>query len=163
MNLLDLSKYYGFEPRLDAGGRHKMCCPFHNENSASFVIYPNNSYYCFGCASAGKPINFIMAQEKKTYDEVIEMFKSDVDVQSTKFFTEVIVKKFDKDHFDLDKYKKNSQFQLGMHLRDRLYTSPELRDKIFGCYMEMDVFFNNSSIEDSKYVDEFVDSILEKF
>ena len=28
-------------------------CPFHAERSASFVIYPDNSYHCFGCGAHG--------------------------------------------------------------------------------------------------------------
>lgn len=162
LDMLNLVKHYGYEAHMDSGGRYKMSCPFHNENTASFVIYPNNSYFCFGCQSSGKPINFIMAKEKKSYREVLDQFRGDIDVESTKFFTEVIVRKFDKVQFDLEKYKRNAQYQLNVHLRNLLYSKPDSKDKIFDIYREMDVFFNNSSIEDSKYVDEFVDSILEK-
>ncbi len=36
-------------------------CPFHNEDTSSFVIYlNNNTYHCFGCQKSGDSIRFIM-------------------------------------------------------------------------------------------------------
>lgn len=36
-------------------------CPFHNERSASFAIYPDNSFHCYGCGAHGKgAIDFVM-------------------------------------------------------------------------------------------------------
>ena len=35
------------------GRKVKMKCPFHNEDTASFFIFPENTYYCFGCARGG--------------------------------------------------------------------------------------------------------------
>ena len=35
-------------------------CPFHNEKSPSFNVYPeNNSFYCFGCGAGGDVITFL--------------------------------------------------------------------------------------------------------
>lgn len=42
-------------------------CPFHNDNSPSFTVYPtNNAYYCFGCGAGGDIFNFL--QEAENYD-----------------------------------------------------------------------------------------------
>lgn len=36
-------------------------CPFHNEKTPSFMIYPDSSYHCFGCDSGGQnAIDFLM-------------------------------------------------------------------------------------------------------
>ena len=35
-------------------------CPFHNEKTPSFCIYPeNNSFFCFGCNKGGDVISFV--------------------------------------------------------------------------------------------------------
>ena len=35
-------------------------CPFHNEKTPSFTVYPDTaSYYCFGCGAGGEVINFV--------------------------------------------------------------------------------------------------------
>lgn len=47
-------------------------CPFHNEKTPSFNIYPdNNSYYCFGCQNGGGVINFIMNIERLDFPEAV--------------------------------------------------------------------------------------------
>jgi DNA primase len=34
-------------------------CPFHQEDTASFAIYPQtNTYHCFGCGSSGDSVEF---------------------------------------------------------------------------------------------------------
>ena len=39
-------------------------CPFHNEKTPSFTVYPENgSYYCFGCGQGGDVITFVMKNE----------------------------------------------------------------------------------------------------
>lgn len=35
------------------GDRWKSICPFHKEQDASFVVYPDASYHCFGCGAHG--------------------------------------------------------------------------------------------------------------
>jgi hypothetical protein len=162
VDILKLIRRYGFEPTPDIGGRHKMKCILHNEGTASFFIYPNNSYYCFGCASGGGVINLMMNYEDKSFDEIIDRFKDQIDVASDRFFAESLVKSINNDSFDINTYKKNSQYQLGVHLRDIIYKKPDKADIIKDCYRDMDIFFSNQSIDDSKIVDHFIDHIIEK-
>ena len=47
-------------------------CPFHNEKTPSFTVYPENqSYYCFGCGAGGEVINFIRRIENLDYVEAV--------------------------------------------------------------------------------------------
>lgn len=37
-------------------------CPIHSEKTASFAIYADNSFHCFGCSAHGRgAIDFVMA------------------------------------------------------------------------------------------------------
>ncbi len=47
-------------------------CPFHNEKTPSFTLYPENgSYYCFGCSAGGDVITFVMQIENLDYMEAV--------------------------------------------------------------------------------------------
>lgn len=36
-------------------------CPFHQDSTPSFILYPDNSYHCFGCSQHGKnAVDFVM-------------------------------------------------------------------------------------------------------
>ncbi len=47
-------------------------CPFHNEKTPSFTVYPDSqSYYCFGCGAGGEVINFIRRAENLDFTEAV--------------------------------------------------------------------------------------------
>ncbi len=49
-------------------------CPFHNEKTGSFTLYPQNgSFYCFGCGAGGDVITFQMKIENVDYMEAVHM------------------------------------------------------------------------------------------
>ena len=48
-------------------------CPFHNEKSPSFTVYPDtNSFYCFGCGAGGDVISFIRRIDNLDYVEAVK-------------------------------------------------------------------------------------------
>lgn len=48
-------------------------CPFHNEKTPSFTVYPETqSYYCFGCGNGGDVITFIRNIENLDYMEAVK-------------------------------------------------------------------------------------------
>jgi len=48
------------------GQRFIGICPFHSEKTGSFVLYPNNTFYCFGCNAHGDSIDFLMKNNNIT-------------------------------------------------------------------------------------------------
>lgn len=55
----------------------KMCCPFHNEKTASFTVFPNNTYYCFGCGESGDVIAFTKRFFNINFQQAILRLNSD--------------------------------------------------------------------------------------
>ena len=57
LNIADLTASYG----VDVKRNNQALCPFHNERTPSFTIYPKtNSFKCFGCGVGGSVIDFAM-------------------------------------------------------------------------------------------------------
>ena len=55
-----------------AGSNLNGLCPFHNEKTPSFTVYPEtSSYYCFGCGNGGDVITFIKNIENLDYIDAV--------------------------------------------------------------------------------------------
>ncbi len=52
-------------------------CPFHNEKTPSFTVFPETkSFYCFGCQASGDIISFTMRMENLDYVEAVKSLAS---------------------------------------------------------------------------------------
>lgn len=52
----------------------KGLCPFHNEKTPSFTVYPDTkSFYCFGCGAGGEVITFIRRIENLDFIESVKL------------------------------------------------------------------------------------------
>lgn len=48
-------------------------CPFHNEKTPSFTVYPESrSFYCFGCGAGGDIISFVRRMDNLDYVEAVK-------------------------------------------------------------------------------------------
>lgn len=57
-------------------------CPFHNEKTPSFTVFPKTrSYYCFGCGAGGDVVSFTMAMGGFSYPEAVEHLANRVGLQ----------------------------------------------------------------------------------
>lgn len=57
VTIREVAEHYGFYPNR-AG---YICCPFHNEKTASLKLYPDGrGWCCFGCHAGGTVIDFVM-------------------------------------------------------------------------------------------------------
>lgn len=62
---------YPFQKLRKLGSRYTALCPFHNDNTPSFVIYPDNSFHCFGCQAHGDAIDFIKLIKECSFKEAV--------------------------------------------------------------------------------------------
>lgn len=55
-----------------SSNRISCLCPFHTEQTPSFIIYlNNNTYHCFGCNKSGDSIKFIMDKYNMKFLEAV--------------------------------------------------------------------------------------------
>ena len=69
--------------KLRRSGRLLMgLCPFHNEKTGSFAVYPDSSsFYCFGCGAGGDAVSFLMRMERLDYIEAVKALSQRVGMQ----------------------------------------------------------------------------------
>lgn len=56
-----------------SGAEWSGCCPFHKEKSASFRIYPDEHFHCFGCGEHGDVFDIIMNKHRVDFFSAYEM------------------------------------------------------------------------------------------
>lgn len=71
INLKDLVESYGIKLR-KTGRSYQGLCPFHNEKTPSFTIFPDNRFKCFGCNESGDIFTFLELKEELSFREVLE-------------------------------------------------------------------------------------------
>lgn len=71
---IDIVDFIGDYVELKRSGRtYKGRCPFHNDDTPSFTVYPDNgSFFCFGCHKGGDIINFTEEIEHLDYAEAVQ-------------------------------------------------------------------------------------------
>ncbi|MDD7764623.1 MAG: DNA primase [Peptoniphilaceae bacterium] len=64
-------------------GRYYIAnCPFHNEKTPSFFLYPEtNTFHCFGCGKHGDSISFVMEMESSDYVDTIKQLAKKFNVE----------------------------------------------------------------------------------
>ena len=65
-----------------SGIRYVGCCPFHQEKTPSFYVFPHTgTFKCFGCGEGGDAIHFIEKAENKTFVEAVRTLAQKANVQ----------------------------------------------------------------------------------
>ena len=72
---LDIVDVVGQKVALKKAGRtFKGLCPFHNEKSPSFIVFPDKgNYHCFGCGANGDVFSFVMKTENLDFGETLRL------------------------------------------------------------------------------------------
>jgi DNA primase len=61
-----------YVPLRQSGKNLVARCPFHDDRSPSFVVYPaTQSFFCFGCQASGDALSFLMRVERLTFPEAL--------------------------------------------------------------------------------------------
>lgn len=64
------------------GNTYVGLCPFHNEKTPSFTVYPaTQSFYCFGCGAGGEAISFMRKIENLDYIDAVKSLAQRAGVQ----------------------------------------------------------------------------------
>lgn len=67
-----LEAVVGENRKLVRSGRHKLAvCPFHPDRSPSLVLFPDQTYHCFGCGQHGDVIDYIAGTQNLSIAEAI--------------------------------------------------------------------------------------------
>lgn len=100
-----------------SGTNFKALCPFHGENTPSFVINPNRGMYkCFGCGVGGDAIKFVQDIEHVEFIDAVqkiadfynfELEREEGDFKKNNFEILEILNKFYKRNFDLNQTAKS--------------------------------------------------------
>jgi DNA primase len=46
-------------------------CPFHNEKTPSFCVFPDHHFHCFGCGAHGDAIDWLITTRRMTFAEAV--------------------------------------------------------------------------------------------
>lgn len=60
----------------NTGRRIQIRCPFHGDTDPSFTIYPDGSFYCFGCTLNGQNAIDLVMCSGCSFVEAINELKS---------------------------------------------------------------------------------------
>lgn len=81
---IDLVDFIGAYVQLRKAGRnYKALCPFHNEKTASFMVFPEQgTWHCFGaCNTGGDVFTFLMKKENVDFGEALQRLAQRAGVQ----------------------------------------------------------------------------------
>ena len=72
-----------YVPLKKAGRSYKGLCPFHNEKTPSFIVFPENqSWHCFGaCGTGGDVFSFVMKRENLDFGEALALLAARAGVE----------------------------------------------------------------------------------
>lgn len=106
------------------GSNWKGNCPFHNENTPSFIVNENKGIYkCFGCGAGGDSIAFIINKERVDFYQAVEIIAKICGIPIE--YEEVPDKeKFEKQKAERDQLKQIVRYTVEKY-KDTLWNLPD--------------------------------------
>jgi DNA primase len=80
---LDIVDLIGQHVNLRKSGRNfKGVCPFHQEKTPSFIVFPDSqTFHCFGCGAGGDAFNFVMQLDHLDFRGALEQLAARTGVE----------------------------------------------------------------------------------
>ena len=104
-----------------AGKNFKGLCPFHGENTPSFVVSPDKGIFkCFGCGQGGNVVSFITQLEAISYPQAIVKLarRAGIDTQELPQFNEMPNEGLHKNEHELLEFAKGFYHYYLMHTKE---------------------------------------------
>lgn len=68
-------------PLQKVGSNYKACCPFHTEQTPSFVVNEQKQiFHCFGCGEGGDVFSFVQKHKKVDFSQAVEMVANTLNI-----------------------------------------------------------------------------------
>lgn len=81
-DILDQDK---IELKPSGNGRRVAICPFHEgDRDPSFTVYPNETYFCFGCRAWGDALKWLVDYRKMSHREALDLLGVDYHMRKPK-------------------------------------------------------------------------------
>lgn len=78
MTLIDLLTEDLIDLKPSGNGRRVAVCPFHDgDRDPSFTVYPNETYFCFGCRAWGDSLKWLVDYRKMTTQQALDFLGID--------------------------------------------------------------------------------------
>ena len=83
MNIIDVIRgkslvEYIPDLKLQSDGTYRCACPIHGgDNPSTFVVFPDNKFYCFSCQASGDIIHYVMGRDGCTFEQAIHTLCDD--------------------------------------------------------------------------------------
>lgn len=137
----DIFQKYGF----DVGRNGFLCCPFHQEKTASLKAYKDDTrWHCFGCGAGGDVITFVMMLYHINFSQAIVRINSDFALGLTnekpdsrtmaKIAREKAKKKRELDAYRAEYDKKILEYRRLWHAK--LFMAPKSTEDVSDEYIE---------------------------
>lgn len=71
----DFSKFIT-NPIRQIGDKKQTLCVFHQEDTSSLFIFPDNTYHCFGCGAHGNAIDFLIKKFGYSFEHACSILEN---------------------------------------------------------------------------------------
>ena len=109
ISMKDIINKYGFKMK-----NNMICCPFHNDKTASMRIY-DKSFYCFGCNKTGDLIQFVEYLYNLSFKDAMQKINLDFNLglQSNRIIDFDKIRKIQEERQlkQIEEHTKNIAFQ----------------------------------------------------